>query len=95
MGISGLLKHLRSITQDAHAREFAGSTCVVDTYAWLHKGTYSCATELATGQPTRKYIVSLLRIAPTANADPVPPDLLRARARRPHCLSQVFPPGCL
>jgi hypothetical protein len=85
MGISGLLKHLRSITHDAHAREFAKTTCVVDTYAWLHKGTYSCATELATGQPTRKYIVSLFHIAPTANVDHVSPDLLRARAHRPHC----------
>jgi hypothetical protein len=58
MGIKGLLKCLGSITEDAHAREFAGKTCVVDSYAWLHRGAYSCAKELATGQSTRRYIVS-------------------------------------
>ncbi|KAF8636911.1 hypothetical protein AX17_003162 [Amanita inopinata Kibby_2008] len=36
--------------------EFSGQTIAVDAYVWLHKGAYACATELATGKPTHKYV---------------------------------------
>ncbi|EEB99959.1 hypothetical protein MPER_00225, partial [Moniliophthora perniciosa FA553] len=35
---------------------YSGQTIAVDAYVWLHKGVYACATELATGKPTVKYV---------------------------------------
>ncbi|KAJ3569188.1 hypothetical protein NP233_g5213 [Leucocoprinus birnbaumii] len=43
-------------SQRRHLSEFKGQTIAVDAYVWLHKGVYSCATELATGKPTHKYV---------------------------------------
>ncbi|KAJ7781295.1 PIN domain-like protein [Mycena metata] len=56
MGISGLLPGLRSISTQKHLSEFAGQTLAVDAYVWLHRGVFTCATELATGQDTHKYV---------------------------------------
>ncbi|THH32635.1 hypothetical protein EUX98_g1564 [Antrodiella citrinella] len=36
--------------------EYSGQTIAVDAYVWLHRGTYSCATELATGKRTTRYV---------------------------------------
>jgi exonuclease-1 len=55
MGIAGLLPALKSIQKTKHLSEFKGQTIAVDAYVWLHKGVYSCATELATGKTTHKY----------------------------------------
>lgn len=54
MGISGLLPLLKSIQQNKHLSEFSGQTLAVDAYVWLHRGVYTCATELATGKKTHK-----------------------------------------
>jgi exonuclease-1 len=54
MGIQGLLIALKSIQTTKHLSEFAGQTVAVDAYVWLHKGVFTCATELATGKPTHK-----------------------------------------
>ncbi|KAF7326015.1 Exodeoxyribonuclease 1 [Mycena kentingensis (nom. inval.)] len=56
MGITGLLPALRSISTQRHLSEFAGHTLGVDGYAWLHRGVFTCATELATGRETTKYV---------------------------------------
>lgn len=56
MGIQGLLPLLKSIHKPTHLRNFAGQTLGVDAYGWLHRGTVSCAIELAEGKPTRKHI---------------------------------------
>ncbi|KAH7907943.1 PIN domain-like protein [Hygrophoropsis aurantiaca] len=56
MGISGLLPLLKSIQVDKHLSEFSGQTLAVDAYVWLHRGVYACATELATGKKTTKYV---------------------------------------
>ncbi|KAF8533748.1 PIN domain-like protein [Trichophaea hybrida] len=56
MGITGLLPLLRSIQRQTHIREWAGKTVGVDAYGWLHKGTISCAIDLALGKPTTKYV---------------------------------------
>ncbi|RMZ08461.1 hypothetical protein D0862_03945 [Hortaea werneckii] len=57
MGIQGsLLPLLKSIHKPTHLRNFAGQTLGVDAYGWLHRGTVSCAIELAQGKPTRKHI---------------------------------------
>ncbi|KAJ3993391.1 PIN domain-like protein [Lentinula boryana] len=56
MGIQGLLSALKSIQTTKHLSEFSGQTIAVDAYVWLHKGVFTCATELATGKPTIKYV---------------------------------------
>jgi exonuclease-1 len=62
MGISGLLPCLRSVSRDAHVREYAGQRVAVDAYVWLHRGAFTCARELALGQPTDKCV----RLRPAA-----------------------------
>ncbi|KAJ6557954.1 PIN domain-like protein [Mycena capillaripes] len=56
MGISGLLPALKSISKQKHLSEFGGHTLAVDAYVWLHRGVFACATELATGKETTKYV---------------------------------------
>ncbi|KAF7965699.1 hypothetical protein HWV62_42213 [Athelia sp. TMB] len=56
MGISGLLPLLKSIQVNKHLSECSGQTLAVDAYVWLHRGVHSCATELATGKKTNKYV---------------------------------------
>ncbi|KAJ3868928.1 exodeoxyribonuclease 1 [Lentinula novae-zelandiae] len=56
MGIQGLLPALKSIQNTRHLSEFSGQTIAVDAYVWLHKGVFTCATELATGILTHKYV---------------------------------------
>ncbi|KAK8808398.1 hypothetical protein WA158_008299 [Blastocystis sp. Blastoise] len=56
MGISTLLRTLRSITTPVNLREYSGQTAAVDALCWLHRGTYNCATELCLGQKTDRYI---------------------------------------
>jgi exonuclease-1 len=57
MGISGLLPLLKSIQRQRHLSEFAGQTVAVDAYVWLHRGAYGCASELALGKPTHKFVM--------------------------------------
>ncbi|KAM6503352.1 exodeoxyribonuclease 1 [Amanita muscaria] len=56
MGIAGLLPALKPIQLTRHLSHFSGQTIAVDAYVWLHKGIYACATDLATGKPTHKYV---------------------------------------
>ncbi|KAF2144641.1 uncharacterized protein K452DRAFT_245646 [Aplosporella prunicola CBS 121167] len=56
MGISGLLPLLKSIQKPCNLRSFAGQAIGVDAYGWLHRGTVSCAIDLALGNPTTKHI---------------------------------------
>ncbi|OBZ67329.1 Exodeoxyribonuclease 1 [Grifola frondosa] len=56
MGISGLLPLLKDIQVNKHLSEFRGQTMAVDGYVWLHRGTYGCAAELATGKKTTRYV---------------------------------------
>ncbi|KAI9643666.1 Rad2 nuclease [Ciborinia camelliae] len=56
MGINGLLPLLKSIQKPCNLKKFDGKTLGVDAYGWLHRGTVSCAMDLAMGIPTRKYV---------------------------------------
>lgn len=66
MGISGLLPLVKeAINHSAHIRNYSGKRVAVDGYAWLHKAVFTCAVELAKGQPTDKWIghmMSLLKV---------------------------------
>lgn len=46
MGITGLLPFLKSIQRDVHVSSLKGLKVGVDAYCWLHKGSYSCATQI-------------------------------------------------
>ncbi|XP_063681939.1 exonuclease 1-like [Bolinopsis microptera] len=56
MGITGLLPFLSNIHKKVHVGQYAGRCVAVDTSCWLHRGAFSCAFELATGQPTTRYV---------------------------------------
>ncbi|CCU75810.1 exodeoxyribonuclease 1 [Blumeria hordei DH14] len=60
MGISGLLRILKSIQKPCHLSEFEGKTLGVDAYGWLHRGIVTCATELAIGKPTKRFVDSAM-----------------------------------
>ncbi|EAU89661.2 exodeoxyribonuclease 1 [Coprinopsis cinerea okayama7 len=56
MGITGLLPALKPIQNTKTLAELSGKTIAVDAYVWLHKGVYSCATDLALGKSTTRYV---------------------------------------
>lgn len=56
MGITGLIKFLGKASSDVHLKDIRGSTVVVDTYCWLHKGAFGCAEKLAIGEDTDQYM---------------------------------------
>ncbi|KAE8445576.1 hypothetical protein EG329_013209 [Mollisiaceae sp. DMI_Dod_QoI] len=56
MGINGLLPLLKSIHKPCNLKKFEGRTLGVDAYGWLHRGTVSCAMDLAMGKPTKKFV---------------------------------------
>ncbi|CAL6322040.1 unnamed protein product [Bathycoccus prasinos] len=64
MGIKGLPEQLKHYYRDAHVEQFKGMRAAVDAYSWLHKGAYSCALELHTGN---HYWVKQNRDAPYVN----------------------------
>ncbi|KAE9967887.1 hypothetical protein EG328_007924 [Venturia inaequalis] len=56
MGIQGLLPLLKSIHKPCSLKQFSGQTIGVDAYGWLHRGTITCAMELAMDKPTTKFV---------------------------------------
>ncbi len=58
MGIQGLLPLLDGIAHHVHISELSGKKVAIDVYCWLHKGVYSCSTELCQGIPTDKYTLN-------------------------------------
>jgi 5'-3' exonuclease len=64
MGIDGLLPLLKSIAVSTHLSELRGQRAAVDSYSWLHRGTYGCATDLCLKDQTEVdgYIDFCLRI---------------------------------
>lgn len=56
MGISGLLPLLKDIQHSTHVEAYRGKTLGIDAYVWLHRGAYACATDLALGRPTTRFI---------------------------------------
>ncbi|KAG4302536.1 hypothetical protein PCK1_001120 [Pneumocystis canis] len=56
MGITGLIPLLKSIQVKTHIKQYSGKTIGVDAYIWLYKGAFSCASDLALGISTKRYI---------------------------------------
>ena len=56
MGIAGLLPLLKDIQEATHVEKYRGKTVGIDAYVWLHRGAYACASDLALGRPTTRYV---------------------------------------
>lgn len=64
---------LNPICDRKRVSDFAGQRVGIDMSCWLHKAAFSCATELATGVPTRRYIdTCLARLRMLLHAGVVP-----------------------
>ena len=61
MGIPQLLPFVKSIAQPVHLSELSGKTVAIDISGWLHRGLFSCALEVESGQPTDKFLDVALR----------------------------------
>ncbi len=61
MGVTGLLPQLKSIQEPASLSKYKGKRMAVDTYAWLHRGVFSCSWELAQDIDTQKYVHYVLK----------------------------------
>ena len=62
--LAGLLPLLKSIHKPCHLRKFKGQTLGIDAYGWLHRGTVSCAIDLALDKP-----VTQVRLPPFCRQD--------------------------
>ena len=51
MGIVGLLQFLKPVLTQIHISSLAGKIVAVDALVWLHKGVYTCGTDVALGKP--------------------------------------------
>ena len=85
MGVSGLFPLLKSIQRQSELKKYAGKTLAVDAYGWLHRGTVACASELAQGKDSRKYVAS----EPPSNAPTSCPR--RPQARSWACTDKLKP----
>lgn len=56
MGISGLLPLLAPATIQMNCKDLKGSIAIVDTYCWLHRAAYQCASDLFHGRHTDIYV---------------------------------------
>ena len=56
MGINGLLKALHPLSSDVHVSEYANQRVGVDAYVWLHKGAFSCSTEICLSLPADRHV---------------------------------------
>ena len=62
MGVEGLLNFVKSTRQQVHVSAFKGETVAVDASAWLHRGLFTCALEVLTGQSTDRFLELPLRL---------------------------------
>ena len=61
MGIQGLLPLLKDIQSKTHISSFRGQAVGIDTYCWLHKGTYGCAKDLILGKYNPAYVTYVMK----------------------------------
>jgi len=61
MGIQGLLPFIDGAAEDVHISRFTGGRCAIDGYAWLHRGSKTCALEMAKGMATTGFVDFCLR----------------------------------
>ena len=84
MGIKGLRNALsQNQVRQAHISELAGKKVVCDGFAWLHKGAFGCAMQLALGQPTERYVEYCMHLARLLRHNKVTPIIVLDGASLP------------
>nr|XP_002130214.1 exonuclease 1 [Ciona intestinalis] len=83
MGIQGLLKFIKDATEDIHIREYANQTVAVDTYCWLHRGSFACAEKLAKKEKTDQYVKYCMKYLDMLQVHKVKPILVFDGCRLP------------
>lgn len=63
MGIQGLIPLLKSIQKPVEISEYSGQPVAVDGHCWLHRGAFSCASELARGVETNAYVYHIKKFS--------------------------------
>ncbi|VDD81960.1 unnamed protein product [Mesocestoides corti] len=74
MGVNGLLRFLKKCSRHVNISDFKGYTVAVDAYCWIHRASFSCAMDLALGNPTDQYIkycLKLLNVILAAGVRPI------------------------
>ncbi|CAH8442255.1 unnamed protein product [Schistosoma turkestanicum] len=74
MGIKGLLPFLKNASVPINLADFSGYVAAVDVYCWIHRSSYSCASDLALGIPTDqyvRYVVKYINLMKTCNVKPI------------------------
>ncbi|XP_044739506.1 exonuclease 1 [Chrysoperla carnea] len=56
MGIQGLITFVKEATENIQLEKIRGSRVAIDSYCWLHKGAFGCASKLAIGEKTDQYV---------------------------------------
>lgn len=76
MGVDGLLPFVASASSDCHISRYKGKAVAVDASGWLHRGAHACATELALGTPTERFLGYALRMVKMLQSQGVQPLLV-------------------
>lgn len=61
MGVHGLMALVRDRTRTVRLEAFKGHVIAVDGNVWIHKGTYGCALELASGVDSDAFVLYCVR----------------------------------
>lgn len=83
MGITGLLKFVKDATEPIHIKKYAGKTVAVDTYCWIHRGSFACAEKLAKKENTDQYVKYCLKFIDMLQSFSVKPILVFDGCRLP------------
>ena len=62
MGVVGLLKCLKHLSNSVNVKQYDGCKVGIDISCWLHRGVCSCSKELAEGIETMKYVSFCLKM---------------------------------
>ena len=63
MGVTGLSAFLSKVGKPTSLSQMKGKRVAVDGNVWLHRGTYSCALQLVSGEPASGHIQYCCRMA--------------------------------
>ena len=83
MGITGLLRFVKDATEPIHIKKYAGRTVAVDTYCWIHRGSFACAEKLAKNEHTDQYVKYCMKFIDMMESFHVKPVLVFDGCRLP------------
>ena len=83
MGITGLLRFVKDATDEIHVKKYAGQIVAVDTYCWIHRGSFACAEKLAKNENTDQYVKYCMKFIDMLESFRVKPILVFDGCRLP------------